>query len=249
MTRLKAFAVHLAISLCVVSLFAALLLTLWYPGPHLELTGGFRVMLIIIAVDATVGPLLTLIVFRPGKRGLRFDLTVIAAIQLAAFLYGAGTMYLGRPLYMPFEVDRFNVVSAKHLADGVPGESVRLKPWRPGPELVSLGLPADPIARRQFLTEALFEGVDPSFRPSLYAPYPPERLDEMAAKALDVEPLIEGDPRNGQRLNRFAQDAQRSLDALWFFPVVGDVEDALAAVDPDTGAFLGYVRVDPYPGD
>ena len=46
-------------------------------------------ILLMIGVDVVIGPLLTLIVFDPKKKHLKFDLVVIAALQLAALAYGS----------------------------------------------------------------------------------------------------------------------------------------------------------------
>ena len=37
-----------------------------------------------VSVDVTLGPLITLIIFKPGKKGLLFDLVVIGMMQSAA---------------------------------------------------------------------------------------------------------------------------------------------------------------------
>ena len=93
------------------------MLTVWYPRPLFEAAGGDRLIFILMAVDVTLGPLITLIIFKAGKRGLKFDLAVIASLQLAALVYGMHTVYLARPVYLVFTKDRFDLVSAADLDD------------------------------------------------------------------------------------------------------------------------------------
>ncbi len=47
-----------------------------------------EIFLLLLLIDVVLGPLLTLIVYKKGKRTLVMDLAVIAALQLAALTYG-----------------------------------------------------------------------------------------------------------------------------------------------------------------
>ena len=110
-TRFTAFAVHLGISLVI---FAALLLVVvfeWYRFPLFAIEGGWRGIQIIAGCDIVLGPLLTLIVFKPGKPHLKFDLGVIALIQIAALISGTWIAYVQRPVLMVYAEERFYPLS------------------------------------------------------------------------------------------------------------------------------------------
>ena len=77
--------------------------------------GGATLILLLIGVDVVIGPLITLIIFDPKKKSLRFDLAVIAVLQLGALLYGCSVMFNARPVYNVFVVDRFEVVAANAI--------------------------------------------------------------------------------------------------------------------------------------
>ena len=62
-----------------------------------------------------LGPLLTLVVFKSGKRGMKFDLAVIGLVQLAALIYGAHIVFLARPAFIVFVKDRFEMVAVVDL--------------------------------------------------------------------------------------------------------------------------------------
>ena len=115
MTRYRASAIHLTISASVVGVVLAAVFLLWYPGPSFEISGARIPVFVLIGVDLVLGPLLTLIVYKEGKRGLKFDLTFIASVQLVALLYGAGTLHAERPTYLVFAIDRISLVSHKHI--------------------------------------------------------------------------------------------------------------------------------------
>src|SRR4051812_10875535 len=106
MNRWKAGLTHFGISLTVAGLVYVAVRYLWYPGALFEIAGGLELLLLIISVDVTLGPLVTLIVFKPGKWGLKFDLAVIGILQSAALVYGLYTIAESRPVYVTFVKDR-----------------------------------------------------------------------------------------------------------------------------------------------
>jgi hypothetical protein len=112
MKRIRAAAIHLLVSVSIAaSLFFAFWFV-WYPYPLFHAVGGLDIFLILLAVDVTLGPLLTFVVFDTNKRTLKFDLSVIALFQLAALLYGVYTLYIGRPVYAAALGHRFDLVQA-----------------------------------------------------------------------------------------------------------------------------------------
>ncbi|MCW9032447.1 MAG: hypothetical protein OQK58_13220, partial [Gammaproteobacteria bacterium] len=81
MSRFKAFSIHFAISFVIFLILLYFILVQWYPQPLFSTDGGWRVIRIIVGVDLIIGPFLTLIVFKSGKPGLKFDLAMIALVQ------------------------------------------------------------------------------------------------------------------------------------------------------------------------
>src|SRR5690606_32812168 len=92
--------IHLGISAAVAAVASALLMGVWYPPPYFRAAGAERLLLLVVAVDVTLGPLLTLIVFKRGKPGLKFDLAAIGVAQLLALVYGFHVMLLSRPVFL-----------------------------------------------------------------------------------------------------------------------------------------------------
>jgi hypothetical protein len=58
----------------------------------LGFAGAEGLLLLMAGIDIVVGPLLTLIVFKAGKKGLKFDLALIALAQAAFLAYGVWTI-------------------------------------------------------------------------------------------------------------------------------------------------------------
>jgi len=111
MSRFKAAFIHFLISASVLGLFLALVFIVWYAYPFYRTEGVTEIVFIMTVVDVVLGPLLTLLLFKSGKKYLVLDLSVIAAFQLAALLYGGYTVYSERPSYIVFTHNKFDVVS------------------------------------------------------------------------------------------------------------------------------------------
>src|ERR1700741_2418389 len=115
LNRWKASLIHLGMSEAIGIAVVALMLFVWYPRPYFSAMGGDTLILLLIGVDVVIGPMITLIIFDPKKKGLRFDLSVIAALQLAALAYGCSVMFTSRAVYNVFVVDRFETVAANQI--------------------------------------------------------------------------------------------------------------------------------------
>jgi|SRR5690554_22100 len=136
-TKLKAFSIHLSISALIALCVVALVFFIWYPAPLHTAVGVTGVFLILLAVDVVLGPLLTLLVYKPGKKTLVMDLTVIALLQLSALGYGLYTVAEGRPAWLVFGGQHFELV---RKVDIEPHHLVR-EPSLWGPEWVSIQPP------------------------------------------------------------------------------------------------------------
>ena len=66
--RIKAFLIHGMISICVSLLVVGLIFLVWYPAPLAKASGVTHIFLMILAIDVIIGPLLTLIIYKKGKK-------------------------------------------------------------------------------------------------------------------------------------------------------------------------------------
>lgn len=195
LTRWHASGLHLLISAAIAAAVLTLMLLVWYPPPLFEAAGGNDLALILIGVDVVIGPLLTLIIFKPGKWGLKFDLVAIAVFQIAALLYGSHIIYLARPAFVVFVKDRFEVVSAVELKPerlaAARFDQFRTPPLT-GPVLVGGAWPTTQ-AEQQMLLDANLAGEDLHHFPKYYVPYEASRAEVLAkadplARVRKVEP-------------------------------------------------------------
>lgn len=172
MSRLSAFSIHLGISFLIFLVLAYLLVFEWYPGIFFENDGGWRGMRIIIAVDLVLGPLLTLVVFKAGKPGLRTDLTLIGLLQVVCLCAGTWVVFSERPLAVVYTDGRFTVMTADDYETDV-GVAVPDLRHFPGdyPKWVRVQMPEDETAEFDLFSKTFRSGRLMNTLTEYYAPF------------------------------------------------------------------------------
>ncbi len=170
--RLKAFLLHLMISALIALVVMCLVFFIWYPSPLHAATGVTGIFLMLLAIDVILGPALTLLVFKPGKKTLVLDLVVIACLQLCALFYGVYSVAEGRPAWLVFAQDRFELVrnndlDLRQLNEALP--EYRRPSWF-GPGWTIALLPEAAASQNDLLFESVLGGFDLAQRPNLYRP-------------------------------------------------------------------------------
>lgn len=187
--RIKAFTLHLTISAVIALAVIGMVFYLWYPAPLHTAVGVTQIFLILLAVDVVIGPLLTLLVYKVGKKTLVMDLTVIAVLQISALAYGLFTVAEGRPAWLVFAVDRFDLVRVLDI-DERKLEQADLAYRQPsllGPSWVAAINPTDLDERNDILMESVMAGIDIAQRPNLYAPLNSQKTEiQKRLNALDA---------------------------------------------------------------
>ena len=246
MTRYKASSIHFLISASIVSVIFAVIFFIWYPGPTFQIAGAMSIVLVLVSVDLVLGPTLTLIVYKEGKPGLKFDLIVIALIQLAALVYGSYTFYQERPYYMVFAVDRFNLVTEKQIDQSeLLYPELMEKPFA-GVIKVFARLPEDPEEFQVFLNSVIFDGEpDLEARPEYWEPYSngKEIILDVAKPLSELKRNSEKDERRVQKAIAEHSGAHPKLG----YVAIGTLEDDIGMViDMETVEPLGVIDVDPW---
>lgn len=170
--RLKAFTYHLLASVVIAIISLYVVFIVWHPAPLAQAVGVTLVFVIMLGIDMVLGPVLTLIVAKQGKKLLKLDMAVIIFLQLAAYGYGMYNIANSRPVYIAFDTSRFEVVQANQI----PKESLEQAEtpysnlgWG-APEYVSVRAVKNDEERSERLFSELKTGVAPSKQPDLYEP-------------------------------------------------------------------------------
>jgi len=241
--RFKAFSIHLLTSGLIALAALLWVFTVWYPAPLHQALAVTHIFLLLIFVDMMLGPVLTLLVYKPGKRTLVFDLIVIAALQLSALGYGLWTVANGRPAWLVFNVDRFDVVQVvdideRHLELADP--AYQAASWF-GPEWVGADHSASGEHYNSILFESVLGGPDIAQRPFLYRTLV-QFKETMRDKA---QPLT--------RLSDF-NDAETVVATLskWhqasgWLPLMARAQPMVVLLKDDNTDVLGIVALNPWP--
>lgn len=243
--RVSAFVVHLIISIVIALCSMLLVFKLWYPAPLHVAVGVTHIFLLILMVDVVIGPLLTLVVYKVGKKTLVFDLMVIALLQVSALGYGLYAVAEGRPAWLVFSADRFDLVRVldvddrKQAVEGAIAQEYKSPSWF-GPQWVASVNPEGDEERNELVFESVFAGVDLPQRPDLYVP--------LATQASEVKahlfPL--------DQLDQFNESAEvAGVLAQWpqadaWLPMMANVEPMVVLMDSETAEVVAVVDLRPW---
>jgi hypothetical protein len=245
MSRYKAAAIHVSISATIATLIFLPIYFFWYPGDLFDSAGGRDLFLIMLGVDVTVGPLITLIVFVQGKKGLTFDLWAIGVTQAAFLAYGVFTLAESRPVYIAFVKDRFELVRANEIPDSVLGQAhmnrYRDLPWS-GPRLVGVRFPSDPDEKFRIMISGM-AGVDIQAYPQYHVPYDTERKDVLA-KAAPVAGLTKFN--KGLDVAAMARRVGRAESGVRFLPLRAGKKDLTVLLDAKDADILRIAAIKPW---
>ncbi|MDH5393272.1 MAG: hypothetical protein OEY11_08820 [Gammaproteobacteria bacterium] len=139
MTKRNAFLIHLGLSILVFSILLMLIIYVWYPAPYFDMEYRMKWIKLIAFVDIVIGPGLTLLVFKPDKPSIRFDMSVILALQLSALAWGVWNVWSVHPvLNVYFESQiycldskdvRLSDVEKKLLSTPMPDKLMAILPY------------------------------------------------------------------------------------------------------------------------
>ncbi len=240
LTRWKAFAIHMAISAVVAVAVILWMAFVWFPPPFFDAEGGRDILLILLAVDVVLGPLITLVVFKPGKPKLRFDLFVIALFQTGALLYGCHLMYVTRPVYIVFAVDHFVTVrtfdlDAADIAQASRPEFRSLPLTKP--VYAAVELPREESELRKIIVATTSSGKGMHRFPRLYVPYGEYRARALAAsRPLDF--LAKLDKATADKIAaRIAESGIKAADVN-YVPMQTRSGYGVALLDAKTGELV-----------
>jgi hypothetical protein len=248
MNRFQAAGTHLGLSIAIATAIFLPVYFYWYPSALFDTAGGRELFLLITSVDVTLGPLLTLIVFKSGKRGLAFDLSAIATAQLIALSYGVWTLFESRPAYIVFAKDRFELVRVNELAEEnlKKGGAYASLSWT-GPPIVGVRIPTDPEEWMRIAISGA-GGVDIQRFPEYYVPYP-QIKQEAAAKGLPLKRLRELNPDRGAVIDNTLSRLGRREDDVHFLPLRAGKQDLAVLIDAKGGDVLRYESLRPWKYD
>ena len=108
--RFKFFLYHLSISILIALIVTGIIFFVWYPYPLAQAVGVIHLFIMLILIDLIVGPLMTLLIYKKDINAFKMDLSIIIIIQIAALIYGLHSITQGRPAWIVFNQNKFELV-------------------------------------------------------------------------------------------------------------------------------------------
>lgn len=243
--RFRATFIHFLLSAGVASIAASIVFFVWYPSPLAKGFGLLEIFLILVSVDAIIGPFLTLLIYKEGKKSLRLDIAVIVALQVAAFVYGAWKIAEGRPSWLVFNLDRFDAVQAmdidkRKLNSALP--VFRSASWT-GPKFVASRNPVDNAMRTELMFESGQGGPDLPQRVDLFVPIN-EEAEVIRQKAISLDKL-----GNFNKAGEISEVLKKWPEADSWLPLSVRKVSMTVLINKSTGAPVAVVDLRPWNDD
>ncbi len=243
LSKFQAFGIHLGISLLVFFVFLYLLFFHWYPGFFYHTDGGWEGIRIVAGVDLVLGPLLTLIVYKPGKPKLKLDLSIIAAIQIACLAVGVSIVYKERPLAIVFSKNQFYTLNMNYYKAFEVDISSLEKISGPTPKQVYVEYPTDPteiavLEALSFLGGPLYVRTEHYLN---YQPHIPNILKEGLSYA-EIKEQRSQDDLN--KLEKWKNKHPKLFEIVSFIPVEAKYQNGYIIMR-ENGELIDFININP----
>ena len=249
MSRYQASLVHLLISALLVGGVVGIVYWLWYPEPTFGIVGVLPIILMLIGVDLVLGPLLTMIVYKHGKPGLKFDLSVIVLVQIAALVYGAHTLYQEKPHYLVFSVDRLEFLAQRHIDPLVMRFEESQTEHFAGLVQVFARRPEDPEEYQRYLDSVVSEGQPDLERRPEYWELWSDGAADIREQIRPLEAIKPSSPAEQENVQQAFEKHTRNHPNLGVLPIGGIPENVGLLLDRDTLEIVDVIYANPWPTD
>jgi hypothetical protein len=224
-----------------------LIIFYWYPSYYFHIDGGYRGIATIFFVHVVLGPGLTLLVFKPGKPGLKFDMGVIVMLQIVALSWGVKSVYSERPALTVFYDGKFSCISYSEVS-GFDLERLVIKDETP-PLLAVLPRPSTHKEYQDMILEAFKRGSAEIYVFSeKLLPMDVVGITQVMNYRLDVANSFTGseDDDLGKFRKIWSEYLEQNPDALQkylYYPLSCRYKNVLAVFDPARSEIVDYVPV------
>jgi len=236
------FIKHLSVSILIALIIIGVVFFVWYPSPLATAVGVTQIFLMMLAIDVIVGPVLGLLVYKEGKKTLKIDLSIIIALQISALGYGIYSIEQGRPVWVAYNVDRFELVRKNemitdHIEQALP--QFQHPSWFK-PQWVGVEFAKDANVRSDDLFAEALGGISIAQRPERYVDF------------VQVKSQLQQRAKNLKELNQYndVKQVDRILSkypqATGFVPLKANAVDMAVLINKDKGEVVKIVDLRPW---
>lgn len=240
--RLKFFLSHLSISAVVAFIVVGLIFFIWYPTPLATAVGVTELFFMMLVIDVIIGPMLGILIYKEAKKTLKFDLSIIIALQIAALGYGVYSIEQGRPVWLAYNVDRFemirkNEIITEHLDQAL--TQFQHTSWFK-PQYVAIQFAQDKKQREEDMFAEVLAGISLAQKPERYVDF----AQAKASIKQQAQPLALLKDFNDPNVVKMvlAQYPQ----ATAFLPLKANAVDMTVLVNKENGTVIKIVDLRPW---
>lgn len=240
--RLKFFLSHLSLSFLIALLVIGLVFFIWYPSPLATAVGVTHIFLMLLVIDVILGPFLGLLVYKEGKKTLKFDLSVIILIQITALCYGLFSIEQGRPAWLVFHADRFELVRKNDIIleniDQAQPQFQQIS-WT-GPQFAAVKLAVSPQQRQNDMFTEVLGGISLAQRPERYV----EQTQAKTSIKQRAQPLVLLNDFNDPKVVKMMLTQYPQATA--FLPLKANAVDMVVLVNKESASIIKIVDLRPW---
>lgn len=239
--RLRFFVGHMAASVCIALLVLGLVYGLWYPSPLAQAVGVTHIFLMLLAIDVILGPILGFVVYRESKKTLKFDLSVIILIQIAALVFGVYNIAQARPAWVVFNTDRFELIRNNDLilSEQAPQAEFAQVSWI-GPQWAAVKFANDIQQKNEDLFAEAIGGLSIAQRPERYIDINEEKVT-LQKRALPLNILYQYNDK--QQVNTVLA---KYPQANHWLPMKALSIDMVVLINKETAKVIKIVDLSPW---
>lgn len=240
--RFKFFSKHLSISGLIALIITGGIFFVWYPSPLASAVNVTHIFLMMVVIDVVVGPILGFLVYKEGKKSLKFDLGVIILLQISALFLGIYSIAQGRPAWLVFNVDRFELIRQNEIIDQHINDAdsqFKHAPWL-GPEYVSITQSSNSKQRQEDMFLEVMGGISMAQQPERY------KLLSFSAQQMQqkAEELKELEEYNDKTIVKKILAKYPQANA--YLPLKANAVDMTVLINKDTAEIIKIVDLRPW---
>ncbi|MFC3902970.1 TfpX/TfpZ family type IV pilin accessory protein [Acinetobacter marinus] len=238
---MRFLASHLFISFLFALVVILIVFFIWYPYPLAKATGVTHIFLILIFVDIIMGPLLCFVVYNESKKSLKFDLGAIIFLQLIALIYGMNFIAAGRPVWIAYNVDQFELIRNNELVinSKEKGTTLFQATWFK-PKYVGVQFSTDQKIKSDDMFDEIFNGISIAQKPARYVPF------------TQVSKMINEKAQELSLLNKYNDPElvwkviEKNPSATAFVPLKANAIDMTVLINKEKGEVVKIVDLRPW---
>ena len=233
---------HLFISFLIALLVVGLVFFIWYPSPLATAVGVTNIFLMLLLIDVILGPLLGLLVYKEGKKTLKFDLSVIILIQIAALGYGVFSIEQGRPAWLVYNLNHFELVRKNDIIlkniDQAQSQFQQVS-WT-GPQFAAVKLAVSPQQRQNDMFTEVLGGISLAQQPARYVELT-QAKNQIQQRALSLAELEQYNSKT-----EVEKTLAKYPNADAWLPLKANAVDMVVLVNKESASIIKVVDLRPW---